>query len=222
MRFVVFCVSVLMCVSAVGQVGAKPFSTPLPPRAPEPRNQPFKGMIQLHVDATDAIHSLFRVDETLPIQTSGEMVLLYPEWETTSHGPTASAIELAGLRMNVDGHDIEWRRDAVDVHAFHLTVPAGARMLTVNFDYLSPRSSAKLRPEMVDVEWQRLLLYPAGWFTRNIPVAAQLKISGGMRAFTALTPLHTLDGSADLLAFAPETLDRIVDGPSTLLATHDS
>ena len=48
------------------------------------------------------------------------MVLLYPEWETTSHGPTASAIELAGLHMQVDGHDIERRSDTIDVHAFHL------------------------------------------------------------------------------------------------------
>jgi predicted metalloprotease with PDZ domain len=140
-------------------------------------------------------------------------VLLYPEWETTSHGPTASAIELAGLRMQVDGHNIEWRSDTIDVDAFHLTVPAGARSLTLNFEYLSPRSSAKLRPEMVDLEWQHLLLYPAGWFARDIPVAAQLELPKGLRAFTALTPLHTLDSSANLLAFAPEALDRLVDAP---------
>lgn len=213
MRLVVFCVFALVCVSSVAQVGTKPSSTPLPPPVPEPRDQPFKGTIQLRVDATDAIHSLFRVTEILPVQTEGEMVLLYPKWETTSHGPTESAVELAGLRMQVDGHDIEWRRDTIDVHAFHLTVPAGARTLTLNFEYLSPRSSAKLRPEMADVEWQRVLLYPAGWFARDIPVAAQLEIPGGMRAFTALTSLRAPDSSANLLTFAPETLDRLVDAP---------
>jgi hypothetical protein len=119
---------------------------------PEPRDRPFKGAIQLHVQATDTIHSLFRVTETMPLQTRGEMVLLYPECETTSHGPMASAVEMAGLRMQADGHDIEWRRDTIDVHAFHLTVPAGARSLTLKFEYLSPRYSARLRPEMVDVE----------------------------------------------------------------------
>src|SRR6202789_4668140 len=150
MRLVALCVSALVCVSAVALVGTKPLSTPLPSPVPEPRDQPFKGAIQLHVDATDTIHSLFRVSETIPVQTRGEMVLLYPEWETTSHGPTASAAELAGLRMHVDGHDIECRRDAIDVPAFHLTLPAGARLLTLDFEYLSPHSSAKLRPEMVD------------------------------------------------------------------------
>lgn len=213
MRLVMLCVFVLFCVSAVAQVGVGPVSTPLPPPLPEPRNQPFKGTIQLHVDATDTIHGLFRVTETIPVQTRGEMVLLYPEWETTSHGPTASSIELAGLCIDVDGHDIEWRRDTIDVHAFHLTVPAGARALTLNFEYLPSRSSAKLRPEMVDVEWQHLLLYPAGWFVRDIPVAAQLELPKGLRSFSALAPLHALDSSTNLLTFAPETLDRLVDAP---------
>jgi predicted metalloprotease with PDZ domain len=213
MRLVLSFVSVLLCVPAVAQVGVGPFSTPLPSPIPEPRDQQFRGTIQLHVDATDTIHSLFSVSEIIPIQSSGEMVLLYPEWETTSHSPTASAIELAGLRTQVDRHEIEWRRDTIDVHAFHLTVPAGARALTLNFEYLPSRSSAKLRTEMVDVEWQHLLLYPAGWFARNILVAAQLELPKGLRAFTALTPLRILDSSADLLAFAPETLDRLVDAP---------
>ncbi len=213
MRLVVLFVSVLLCVSANAQVGVSPSSTPLPAPVSEPRDQPFTGTIQLHVDATDAIHSLFRVSETIPVQTRGEVVLLYPEWETTSHGPTASAIELAGLRMQVDGQDIEWRRDTIDVHAFHLTIPAGARSLTLDFQYLPPRSLARLRPEMVDVEWQHLLLYPAGWFARNIPVAAQLELPRGLRAFTALTPLQTLDSAGDYLDFVPETLDRLVDAP---------
>ena len=213
MRFVVLCVSALVCASAVAHVGIKPFPVPSSPPVPEPRDRPFKGAVQLHVDATDTIHSLFRVTETIPIQNRGEMVLLYPEWETTSHGPTASAIELAGLRMQVDGHDIEWWRDTIDVHAFHLTIPAGARSLTLNFQYLSPRSSAKLRPEMVDVEWQHLLLYPAGWFARDIPVAAQLELPKGLRAFTALTSLRTPDSSTNLLNFAPDALDRLVDAP---------
>jgi len=30
------------------------------------------------------------------------------------------------LRRQVDGHGIECRRDAIDIHTFHMTVPAGA------------------------------------------------------------------------------------------------
>ena len=79
MRLGVLCVSALLCVSVGAQVGMKPLSTPLPPPVPEPRDQPFRGSIQLHVQATDTIHRLFHVTETIPVQTRGEMVLLYPE-----------------------------------------------------------------------------------------------------------------------------------------------
>src|SRR6187402_3836149 len=98
MRFGVLCVFALASASMAAQVGTKPFPTPLPSPVPEPRDRLFRGAIQLHVDASDTVHRLFRVTETIPVQTRGAMVLLYPEWETTSHGPTASAIELAGLR----------------------------------------------------------------------------------------------------------------------------
>jgi predicted metalloprotease with PDZ domain len=50
-------------------------------------------------------------------------------------------------------------------------------------------------------------------FARDIPVAAQMELPDGLRTFTALTPLNTPDSSAKLLAFAPETLDRLVNAP---------
>lgn len=213
MRFVMLCVSFVLCCSMAAQVGSKPIALPLPPALPEPRDQPFNGMLQLHVDATDTGHSVFRVTEGIPLQAAGEMVLLYPEWETTSHAPTASAVDLAGLQMQIDGQGVEWRRDIADVHAFHLTVPAHAQTLTLTFEYLSPRSAAELRPQMVNIQWQRLLLYPAGWYTRDISVAAKLQLPAGLQPFTALTLIHSPDSSAGLLAFAPETLDRLVDAP---------
>ncbi|MGH8145741.1 MAG: M61 family metallopeptidase, partial [Rhodanobacteraceae bacterium] len=69
---------------------------------------------------------------------------------------------------------------------------------------------ALLRANMVDVQWQRLLLYPAGWYVRDIPVDASLTLAPGMRAFTALRIGHS-DGRT--LAFARTTLDKLVDAP---------
>ncbi|MDR3741076.1 MAG: hypothetical protein P4L40_18820 [Terracidiphilus sp.] len=213
MRIVVFCSSLLLCLTAAAQITSGPLAVPLSPPVPEPREQLFRGNIKLDVDATDTVHGLFRVTETIPIQSLGEMELLYPEWDSASHGPTASAVELAGLRMQIDGQAIEWRRDTVDVHAFHLTAPAGARTLALTFEYLPQRSLARLRPEMIDVEWQRLLLYPAGWYSRDIPVSAKLQIPEGLRVFTSLTPIHTQGELPSMFVFASETLDRLVDAP---------
>src|ERR1700712_4578382 len=116
MRLAIFFVLSLFSISAVAQVGMGPLARALPPSLPEPRDQLFRGTIELHVDATDTVHGFFRVAETIPLQGRGDMVLFYPEWEPASHGPTASAIELAGLRMKIDGRDIEWQRDPVDIH----------------------------------------------------------------------------------------------------------
>lgn len=208
MRLLLF-IFEFFCLSAVAQAGAGPLAAALAPPLPEPRDHLFLDKIELRVDATDTIHKVFRVNETIPLQGSGDLVLLYPEWDPASHGPTASAAELAGLEMRLDGHSIGWHRDTVNIHAFHVAVPADARKLTLSFEYLPPRNLESLRPDMVVVEWQRLLLYPAGWYTRNISVAAELHLPQGLHAFTSLAPA----GSSTLLSFAPETLDRLADAP---------
>lgn len=215
------CILLILSTGAAAQVGSGPVAHRLPATVSLPRDQPFQGTVHLRIDATDTGHGLFRVAETLPVQSSGEMVLLYPEWETTSHAPTVSVTELAGLHIQADGREVPWRRDTVDVHAFHLSVPRGAHTLAVSFEYL-PRSFVEIRPDMIDVQWQRLLLYPSGWYTRDISVAAQLEIPAGLHAFTALHPVvskwdstrpESSNSASVLLTFAPDALDHLVDAP---------
>ena len=195
---------------AVAQVGVGPIAFPAPPALPRPSDRPFRGSIELAINATDTDHQVFSVHETIPAQQPGDMVLLYPEWETGSHAPTASAIELAGLVVHIDGQRMEWRRDPVDMHAFHLGVPAGARTITLDFQFLAPARASLLRPDMVVVPWHRMLLYPAGWYVRDIPVAAALILPQRLHAFTSLAFQQGSDGT---LRFAPVTLERLVDGP---------
>lgn len=164
----------------------------------------------LSVTATDTDHEIFDVHETIPVQHPGDVALLYPQWETGSHAPTASAIELAGLVVHVDGHRTAWCRDPVNSHAFRVHVPNGAQMIALDFQFLAPHRAALLRANMIDVPWQRLLLYPAGWYVRDIPVDASVTLPPGMRAFTALTTEHR-DGPTH--TFARTTLDKLVDAP---------
>ena len=86
-------VSLLLCSADKFQAKCQPSQ----PALPEPEVRPFRGTIHLRVDARDTAHSIFRVTESIPLQAAGDLVLFYPEWETTSHAPTVSAIELAGL-----------------------------------------------------------------------------------------------------------------------------
>ena len=217
MRFTLLCLWLLILpsVSWPARVKQGPLGSPSDTPLPTPIDHPFRGTIQLAVDADDTDHGIFRVTESIPVQPPGDTVLLYPEWETTSHSATASAVELAGLHIAAQGPDLAWSRDPFNIHAFHVAVPPGVHTLQLHFEYL-PRTGGEIRPEMIDVQWQRMLLYPAGWYARNIPVAASLHLAKSMHTFTALN-LSSTDksngGSGVLLTFAPETLDRLIDAP---------
>ena len=51
--------------------------------------------------------------------------------------------------------------------------------------------------EMLNVQWEAVSLYPAGYFTRQIPIQASLTIPGGWRAATALRPTGSDGGRID-------------------------
>ncbi len=174
-----------------------------------PQARPFQGQIDLQVDATDTRHGIIKAHETIPVQTSGDLLLLYSEWETASHAPTVPVASLTGLLIAVDGHRIEWRRDPLDVHVFHVPVPMGARQVTMDLQYIADRGS--MREGMLSVPWQRVLLYPAGWAARAIPVAVSLRVPDGLTVITSLD--QELPGKNGL-RFAPTSLDKLVDAPA--------
>lgn len=90
----------------------------------------------LHVDATDAPRRLFHVRMTLPSH-AGPVTLLYPKWIPGEHMPVGPIINLVGLRITAAGQPVAWRRDDVNMFAFHITVPPGATALDIAFDYIS-------------------------------------------------------------------------------------
>jgi hypothetical protein len=194
---------------ANAQIGVSKI-TAASPSALAPSNRRFQGSIQLSVIATDANREIFVVHEIIPIQASGAITLFYPEWKTGSHAPTASVADLAGLLVHADGQRIEWQRDRVDSHPFQVKVLPGANTIDIDFQFLAPRSAALLRPDMIAVPWHRMLLYPAGWNTKDLPVAARLTLPHGLHAFTAL---DTADKEGDTLVFAATTLAALIDAP---------
>ena len=173
--------------------------------------QAFSGVVHLAVDATDVDRQVFKVRQSIPVQRPGALTLLYPQWEVGSHAPTASVTELAGLRIQADGKPLAWRRDARAPHAFDLVVPSGARMITVDFQYLAPQRHALLKPDMVSLPWHRLLLYPAGWPTSTIPVRVALTVPPGLALAGALDVERQDGGKIDLRT---TSLEALVDAPA--------
>lgn len=181
------------------------------PASAAPRDIPFRGAIQLKVDATDSVHKIFRVRETIPVQGPGAMVLLYPQWETGSHSPTQEAAPLAGLIIKAGARRLEWSRDSANPFAFNVDVPAGARELEIEFQVLPAMHGPKqITPGMLMLPWQKVALYPAGWFIRNIPVQAHLTYPEG---FQFATSLETAEAIANRVTFKTASFEDLVDAP---------
>jgi predicted metalloprotease with PDZ domain len=208
--YMALALSAMMAGAAAAQVRSGPTAAPLPPALPTPLDRAFHGTIELAVNSTDTDHQIFSVHETIPVQAPGDTVLLYPKWETASHAPTGTVAELAGLMVHVDGKAADWVRDPVEMHAFHVDVPKGATSITLDFQFLAPPQAHLLRPDMIIVPWQRVLLYPAGWYVRDIPVGATLVLPGRLTVFTSLA-FHR--AGSETLIFPPVTLQQLVDAP---------
>ena len=139
------------------------------------------------------------------------MTLLYPKWIPGDHSPTGPIAMLAGLTLSADGKPLAWRRDKYDVYAFHLDVPAGVASIDAEFQYLSPRDGGfEITDRMMDMEWSKVALYPAGHFTRGITFAPSVTLAHGWQLGTAL---ETSSQSGDTTAFKPVTFNNLVDSP---------
>jgi predicted metalloprotease with PDZ domain len=175
-----------------------------------PQDTPYPGTISLRVDASDTRQGIFRVHETIPV-SAGPMTLLYPQWIPGDHSPTGPIDMLAGLKLSADGKSIPWKRDKYNVYAFHLDVPVGVATVDADFQYLSPRTGGfEITDRMMDMEWSKVALYPAGHYSRGITFAPSLTLAQGWQFGTAL---ETASRSGDTVTFKPVTFNTLVDSP---------
>lgn len=201
----------LCCTPALAQ---QPQPLPQPPAIAPPQDTPYPGQIALSVDATDLNRHIVKVHETIPVEKPGELVLFYPKFIPGDHGPTGPLPRLAGLIVRAHGKRIDWTRDVVDPFAFHLNVPAGAAALDVQYQYLSPAGEregrVEITPAIIDLEWNNVILYPAGHFARQITYAPTLTIPASWQYATAL---DTASEVGSTITFKPVPLNVLMDSP---------
>src|ERR1043166_2444244 len=149
------------------------------------------GSITLSVDATEAPRKIFHARMTIPVNP-GPLTLVYPKWIPGEHGPTGPIINLAGLRFMAGGKTIPWRRDDVEMYAFHLDVPIGVNSLEASLDFLSPTfaggftAGASTTSHLAIVTWNQLVLYPDGAKIADINFKANLTLPAGWKFGTSL------------------------------------
>jgi predicted metalloprotease with PDZ domain len=153
------------------------------------------------------------VHETVPA-APGPLTLLYPQWIPGTHGPDGPIDKLAGLVISANGQTLAWTRDTLQPYAFHVEVPQGAGAVEVEFQFLSPHSKDQGRvvmtPEMLNLEWNAVSLYPAGYYARRIMAEASATYPAGWQAGTALEVAST---SGNTVTYKAIDYDDLVDSP---------
>jgi predicted metalloprotease with PDZ domain len=191
-----------------------PEALPIVDTIPPARDVPWPGVITLSVDATDNTRGIFRVSETIPVAAPGPLTLLYPKWLPGNHSNTGPISQLAGLEVSAGGRSLPWRRDSVDVYAFHIDVPEGTSSVEARFQFLSPTDITQGRivttPDMLNLQWNAVALYPAGYYVRQIKVEASVKLPDGWKAATALE-IASQEGAT--VHFKQVSFDTLVDSP---------
>ncbi|MEO6228150.1 MAG: M61 family peptidase, partial [Thermomonas sp.] len=180
---------------------------------PPPRDVPYPGTIKLEVDATNLAQRIFRVKQTIPVQ-AGPITLLYPMWVPGGHSQNNSLDKIAGITFKANGQKLDWKRDPLDVAAFHIEVPAGATEITAEFNFLTPTTGAQGRvvmtPNMLNLQFLSAALYPAGYYTHQIMYDVHVTYPAGWTAFTAL-PEDSRSGNT--VDYQDVPFDILVDSP---------
>jgi predicted metalloprotease with PDZ domain len=172
------------------------------------------------VDASTAPRKIIHAQLRIPAKP-GTLTLYYPKWIPGDHGPTGPITDLTGLKFTASGKTLPWRRDLVDGYTFHVEVPAGESEVTADLDYASPASHDGLygggmaaTEKLYIVNWDTLLLYPAGSGSDQLTYSASLRLPAGWKFGTSLhvaSQVGKVNGNE--IHFAPVSLTMLVDGP---------
>jgi len=172
--------------------------------------------VALSVDASEAPRKIFHAQLRIPAKP-GPLTLYYPKWIPGEHGPTGPITDLTGLKFTASGKTLKWHRDLLDGFTFHVEVPAGENEVTANLDYVSPvafepgySSGVSATEKLYVVNWNTLLLYPAGYGSDQLTYSASLRLPAGWKFGTSL---HVANQAGTDIHFAPVSLTMLVDGP---------
>jgi predicted metalloprotease with PDZ domain len=184
--------------------------------APAPRDRAHAGAIELRVDLSDVDRRIFRVQQTVPA-SPGVLTLLYPQWLPGNHAPRGPIEQLAGLRVRAGGRALDWQRDPLNVYAFRVRVPAGAREVQLEFEVATPQASDQGRvvvtSKLLGLQWNQVLLYPDGFYARRIPVDASVRLPRDWTHASSL-PVRAPAGAPEgWVRFATVPLEQLVDSP---------
>lgn len=198
----------LLGISVVPSGAAEDFATPSAASTAKEANPE-----TIVLDARDSSRGIMHSHLTIPV-TAGPFTLVYPKWIPGEHGPTGPLNDLGAIRMSAGGQTLRWRRDPVDMYAFHVDVPAGVTTLAVDIDViLNAQGDTMSTKDIAIVNWNRDLLYQANTNSHSDYIRASIILPD---AWSYGTALPVAAHSANRVDFSTVSLAMLVDSPLDL------
>lgn len=180
----------------------------------------FATPIVLRVDASEAPRKIYHAELHIPA-APGPLTLFYPKWIPGDHAPSGPINDLAGLHISANGQPLLWKRDSIELFAFHIVVPQAASSVDVKLDFLSAAeadgsNSVSSTSELAILSWNQMILYPGGQASDDLEVTASLRLPRDWKFGTAL-PVEATSGNS--IEFKTVSLTTLVDSP-VLTGSH--
>ena len=170
-----------------------------------------KTPIQITADLSEAPRKLFHAEIDIPV-AAGPLALTTPQWIPGHHAPGGPVADITGVVFTANGKPLPWRRDDVDLYKFRLTVPAGVTSIHAHLDCIV----TSVTNNLAVLEWEKLMLYPAGIPVREIPIQASVNVPTGWGIGTSLTPISAYDPqhpAGGMVHYAATTVEMLEDSP---------
>jgi predicted metalloprotease with PDZ domain len=171
--------------------------------------------VKLEVDLGDAPRRVYHAKMEFPVKP-GAFTLVYPKWIPGEHSPNGPIVDVTGVHFRGNGQEIPWRRDDLDLYAFHCQIPAGVTIMEATLDYLLPKEegtsgSPSATAQLAVLPWNLVVLYPQGAKSDEVMFRASIHVPAGWKFATALERAASV--AADSATFETVSLTRLVDSP---------
>ena len=185
---------------------------------------------EVRFDSTTAAARTLEVSMSFATSGGGAVILTLPTWTPGAYEISNFARWITGFEAVADGRAVYW--DRVSPDSWRIVPPAGAREVTVRFDYLADtldNAMAWSRPDFAFFNGTNLFLHPAGRGF-DFPATVTVRTQPGWRIATGMTPagasgVYREDNYHDLvdMPFFVGRFDldsTMVDGRPVRLATY--
>jgi predicted metalloprotease with PDZ domain len=185
-----------------------------PSSLPPLRDADYPAVIDLSVDVSDIDRRLYRIEERIADPPPGPLTLSLPKWIPGEHSPSSQIALLSGLVIEADGKPLAWRRDSIEMTAFHVDVPKGSRALVIRLVQQTAKPGGPVRiaqtPNLVLLKWTAAALYPAGYPVSRIRIRPRLVIPSGWTTRTALDEVSATPASR---VYRETDFETLMDSP---------